>query len=151
MMIAKANKKNFGFTLIEVLLSVALLAVLAGFSLPVYRALQVRNDLDIATNTVVQSLYRAQVLSQAVSSDASWGVYVGVGEIVIFQGDSYVTRDDIWDEVFDLPTDITPSGLAAVVFDRFTGDTQTTGSVILNSNTNETKTITINNKGMVDY
>jgi len=150
-MIAKANKKNFGFTLIEVLLSVALLAVLAGFSLPVYRALQVRNDLDIATNTVVQSLYRAQVLSQAVSSDASWGVYVGVGEIVIFQGDSYVTRDDIWDEVFDLPTDITPSGLAAVVFDRFTGDTQTTGSVILNSNTNETKTITINNKGMVDY
>lgn len=145
----QANK--FGFTLIEVLLSVALLTVLAGFSLPVYRSFQIRNDLDIASNTVVQSLYRAQILSQAVSGDSSWGVYVGIGEIVIFQGDTYVTRDSDWDEVFDVPTSITPSGIASVVFDKLTGLPQSTGSIILDSNTNETKTITINSQGMVEH
>jgi prepilin-type N-terminal cleavage/methylation domain-containing protein len=54
-----------GFTLIEILLSVALIGILAGLSLPVYQAFQVKNDLSVAVDTVVQSMRRAQMLSRA--------------------------------------------------------------------------------------
>jgi len=47
--------KKRGFTLPELLLSVAIIGALAGLSLPVYRSLMMKNDLDIAANTVAPS------------------------------------------------------------------------------------------------
>ena len=58
-------KKNAGFTLLEVLLSIAIITLIAGIGIPVYLSFQVRNDLDIATAEIVQSARRVQVLSQA--------------------------------------------------------------------------------------
>lgn len=62
---------NFGFTLLELLLSVAVISTLAGLSLPVYRTLLMKNDLDIAAVTTAQSLRRSQILSQAVDGDTT--------------------------------------------------------------------------------
>ena len=139
-----------GFTLLEVLLSIAAIAILAGISIPVWRNLQVKNDLDIATTTIVQDLRRAQVLSQAVDGDTSWGVKVQSGSIVLFKGTSYSTRDSTFDETFDLQSSITPSGTTEIVFAKFTGLPQTTGTITLTSE-QDSKNITINAKGMVDF
>lgn len=143
--------KIVGFTLIEVLFSVAAIAIIAGISMPIYQSFQVRNDLDIATVTVAQSFRRVQVLSQAVDGDTSWGIKIQSGSITLFKGTSYASRDTTFDEVFDVPTSITPSGISEVVFAKFTGLPQSTGIISLTSNTNETRTITINAKGMVAY
>lgn len=146
------NKKSgAGFTLIEVLLSVATVAVLAGISIPIYQTFQVRNDLDIGTTTIAQTLRRAQILSQAVDGDISWGIYIVSGNIILFKGASYAARDTTFDEIFDVPTSITPSGVSEIVFAKFTGLPQTIGTITLISNINETRTITINTKGMVSY
>lgn len=140
-----------GFTLIELLLSVSVIMIIAGMSVPIYQSFQARNDLDIAAVSIAQSLRRAEILAQAVDGDTKWGVDIRIGSITVFRGSSYATRDTAFDELFDVPTSITPSGMSEVVFAKFTGVPQTTGTITLTSNANETRTITINAKGMVSY
>jgi prepilin-type N-terminal cleavage/methylation domain-containing protein len=143
--------KNAGFTLIELLLSVSVITIIAGTSVPIYQSFQVRNDLDIATVSTAQSLRRAEILATAVDGEISWGVKIQSGNIAVFKGVSYAARDAAFDEIFDMPTSIIPSGVSEIVFAKFTGVPQTAGTITLTSNANETRTITINAKGMVSY
>ncbi len=144
-------KKNSGITLIEILLSVSVLGLLAGLATPVYQSFQVRNDLEVAKNTAVQSLRRAQVEAQSGVGDSPWGVYFGDGDITLFKGASFATRSAGFDEFFDVPASIVRTGLSEVVFSKLEGVPSATGTVTLTSNTNETRNITINAKGMVDF
>jgi prepilin-type N-terminal cleavage/methylation domain-containing protein len=150
-------KLNKGFTLVELLLSMAIIGVLAGLSLPAYRTLLMKNDLDIAANTIASSLRRAQVLAQAVDGDvvaenATWGVKAQSGSIVIFKGTSFGAsgRDTSFDEIFDMPTTIGVGGTSEIVFTKFTGFPVTTGTINL-STESDTRAVSINEKGMVNY
>jgi Tfp pilus assembly protein PilE len=60
--------------MIEMTLSVAVLAIIFGMTIPMYRNFSIRNDMDIAVTTLVQDYRRAQVLSQITDGDsgASW-------------------------------------------------------------------------------
>jgi len=140
-----------GFTLIELILVIATITVLAAISVPVYSLLQVRNDLDVATNTTVQTLRRAQVLSQGVDGDTSWGVKLQQTDITLFKGISYALRDTNFDEVYTLSGNVTPSGVSEVVFSKLLGNPNTTGTLVLISSNNEIKNITLNSKGFLDY
>jgi len=140
-----------GFTLIEVLLSIAAITIIAGISVPIYRSFQIRNGLDIAAATIAQGARRAQLLAEASDGDSQWGVHVGTSTIAVFRGASYAARNAAYDETFEVPASVTPSGLEEIVFERFTGAPLIPGTVTLTTNTNETRTITINAKGMVGY
>lgn len=140
-----------GFTLLETLLSIATLGIIAGISIPLYQSLQVRNDIDIAAVTIAQSMRRAQVLARTSSNDAHWGVAVATSSITLYKGVSYAARDISYDEVFDLPLSITPSGLTEVTFAKFTGLPGSAGTTTLTSSVNETRTLTINAQGTVNY
>lgn len=139
-----------GFTLLEVMLSIAVITILAGLSLPIFRTMLVKNDLDVATVTVAQTLRRAQLLSQAVDGDTSWGVKVQSGSITLFKGTGYASRDSNFDETFDIPATIMLSGVAEVVFSKFSGLPQTTGTTTLASES-DIKSVTINSKGGISY
>lgn len=145
------NDSKKGFTMIEVLLSVATIIIIAGISVPIFQSFQVRNDLDVAAVEVVQTMRRAQVLSSAVDGDTTWGMYIELGSISLFQGSSYLSRDSSFDESFEVPISVTPSGTSEVVFQKFTGLPVSTGTITLTSSTNETRTITINSKGIIEY
>lgn len=144
-------KQYQGFTLLEILLSIACLAIISAISIPIYQSFQNKNNLNIATNTIVQSLRRAQVLSQSSDGDTTSGVKIQSGSIVVFRGVTYATRDTTLDEIFDLPTTIVPSGVNEVIFTKTFGLPTTTGSIILTFSPSEIKTITINEKGTVTY
>ena len=144
-------QKNGGFTFIEILLVVALIGITAGISIPVYQSFQTRSDLDISGTTIAQTLRRAQLLSQAVEGDISWGVNVAVGSITLFKGESFSSRDAEFDEVFSVPTSISVSGLQEIVFEKFTGEPQNTGTTTLTSVNNEKRSININSKGTINY
>lgn len=142
--------RRSGFTLIEVLLSVALIGLIAGIGAVVFQQLQSRNDLNVAAATVAASERRAQALSRAVDSDTTWGVRTDVGTVTIFQGASYASRNAAFDEVSTVSPAITPSGLQEVVFAKFTGLPQTTGTLTL-TGPNDSRTLTLNAQGTVIY
>jgi prepilin-type N-terminal cleavage/methylation domain-containing protein len=140
-----------GFTMIEMLLSVALLTAIAGIGSPIYQSFQNRNNLDVTTTTVVQTLRRAQVLAQSVESDMPWGVNLQNGSLILFKGDVFETRDAEFDDVFEIPASIATSGVPEIIFSKLTGIPQTTGSIVLSSTANETTAIAINEKGTITF
>jgi prepilin-type N-terminal cleavage/methylation domain-containing protein len=143
--------RNSGFTLLEVLLSIATMAIIVGISLPIAQSFQVRNDLHIAVNTFVQTLRRAQILAQAVDGDMSWGVKVQSASVTLFKGVSYAARDTSVDEIFDVPTSIVPSGLTEIVFTKWSGLPEASGTATFTTTINETRNVTINQKGILTY
>ena len=140
-----------GLALLEVILVIATIAVLAAISVPVYSKLQVKNDLDVAANTVTQTLRRAQTLSQAVDGDTTWGVKLQTSGISLFKGASYATRDTNFDEDYLLNGNVMPSGVTEVVFSKLLGAPNTTGTITLTSSNNDVQNITLNSKGVLDY
>jgi len=140
-----------GFTLLEVLLSVAIISLLMGLSMPVYESFVRRNDLDIATQQLVATLRRAEVYAQGVNRDTAWSVRIQPSSVTLFQGTNFATRNTAFDETFTLAGSLAPSGLSEIQFAKRTALPNTTGVITLSSNTNTTRTITVNAKGMVDY
>jgi prepilin-type N-terminal cleavage/methylation domain-containing protein len=140
-----------GFTLIEVLLSVSIIGMLAGISLPVYESFIRRNDLDLASQQLAATLRRAENYARSVKQDSAWSVEIQGSGVTLFQGTNFATRNTVYDESFSIPASITPSGLTEVQFAKFTAFPNTTGSITLSSTTNSTRTVTLNAKGMVDY
>ncbi|MEI8060838.1 MAG: type II secretion system protein [Candidatus Berkelbacteria bacterium] len=144
-------KKRTGFTLIEVLLSVATITVIAGFSVPLYLRSQNKNDLDVAAQSFEQALRRSQVLSISSQGDSSWGVRIDPGNITLYKGTTYVGRDATYDEITTFPTNMTLSAPTEIYFAKMTGVPNSTPSLTMTSVQNDSRTITINAKGVADF
>lgn len=145
-------ERQRGFTLLEVLLSVSIITILVGMSLPLYQTFQVRNDLDITAEAIASSLRRAQVYARGVNGDAQWGVEVQSTAVTLFRGAVFASRDPTYDEPTSIPASMSVSGLTEVLFSKLTGAPSTTGNIVLTTtNTNDTRTININAEGMVSY
>lgn len=143
--------KSSGFTLIEIMLSLALLGIIGGVSAPLYQSFQNRNQLSVATNMAAQTMRRAQVMARATVSDTQWGVYIESGSITLFQGDDFTNRDTAFDERMDISPSISISGQQEYVFEKLTGQPAQIGSVTFSGPTNEEKEVRINNEGMINY
>lgn len=143
--------KQRGFTLVEMLLSVSIITLLVGMSVPVYATFVGRNDLEVTRQGIVESLRRAQTYARAVKGDGTWGVAVISGKAVVFKGASYAARDAAFDENIIINSTITTSGLSEVVFTKLSGAPSTTGTATLTQTTsNDSRTVSINAKGMVE-
>lgn len=142
---------NRGFTLVEMMLSVGILSLLAGLSLPVYQSFQNRNELDLNTQNLVSALRRAQTYARGMHGDSQWGVSVQSNTITLFKGTSYATRDTAYDETSAISASTATSGLTEIMFAKLSGAPATTGNVTLTSTNNDVRTVTINAKGMVSY
>jgi len=140
-----------GFTLLEVLLSVTIIAMLVAVSLPVYETFVRRNDLDLTTQNTVALIRRAEVYARAVNGDSAWGIEFLPSGTTLFKGTAYATRDAGYDETITLPGSVTQSGMSEVVFSKLSAIPGNTGALTLSSTTNDVITISINAKGMVDY
>jgi len=138
-----------GFTFIEVILSVALLGILAAVAIPVGYEMQSRNELDIARILIAENIRSAEASARAMQGDSSWGIYMDTGVIALYQGASYATRT--YDETTDISPAISFSGVQEFTFTKFTGYPTVTGAVTITSPRGGTDSITINEKGLVSY
>lgn len=140
-----------GFTLIEVLLSVTIITMLVGLSLPVYETFVRRNDLDLTAQTLSSSIRRAATYARAVNGDSTWGIRFMSSSVTLFKGAAYATRDTAFDETIPIPASMSLTGTSEVLFAKLTGTPSVAASVTLTSSTNDTRTIALNAKGMVNY
>lgn len=142
--------KQRGFTLVEMLLSVSIITLLVGLSVPVYATFVGRNDLDVARQGVVESLRRAQTYARAVEGDSTWGVSILSNRAVVFKGASYAARDTAFDENIIFGGGVS-STAGEVVFAKLSGTPNTVGGITLTqTSTNDTRTVNINAKGTVE-
>ncbi len=144
---------NRGFSLLELLLVIALLIFLVGLTLPISLYFFQTILLDKATITVIDTLRRAQLQAMLQKNDSSFGVKIfpGAYYYVLFQGDSYDSRVQNEDEYFFVWGDIeVVSGrVDELVFSKFTGTPSITGTVYVTLG-NNIEGININSEGKIE-
>lgn len=146
------NKKySSGFTLIESLLSITILGLIVFISVPFLQSFQVKNELEITTNILTQNLRNAQIYTRAVKEDDDWGVKINTGNLILFKGGDYVSRDISFDEQFEISSSISLSGDNEIIFNKFTGLPNTSYNTTLTSSEGINKNISINEKGTISY
>jgi prepilin-type N-terminal cleavage/methylation domain-containing protein len=149
--------KSNGFTLIEIILTMSLIAITSMISAPILIDSSRRNDLDISINTAVVAARRANLLARSSEGGRSWGVHFEGPQLTIFKcpsvGDcTYQGRlasDTDFDEQFVISSAISISGTVDYVFEKITG--YTTGGSTNFINNNDTKSVSINPNGLVNY
>lgn len=146
----KSKKYEFGFSLLEVIFVLAILALFGAVVGPVYRAVQTKSNLDIAASSIVQALRRAQSEAQNGRADTTWGVNITSSSETVFAGSSFATRQTVYDETLSLPGAITVSGLTQIVFNKISGLPQSTGTTTV-ANGFGSKQIVINAAGTINY
>ena len=139
-----------GFTLVEILLAIALLAFLTTIVAPVTLDFYRRQQLQTYTQEIVQALRRAQTSAMSIEGDSSFGVYFSEDSYILFRGDSYTLRNVQYDEVFDMPKSISVSGLTEAVFLKPEGNCLQEGQVIVANNIQQ-NVITINKIGRINF
>jgi prepilin-type N-terminal cleavage/methylation domain-containing protein len=108
----------WGFTLLEILLVIGIISILLVFIVPISLDFYKSQQLETQTQSVIQTLRRAQSKATVVELDSSFGVYFGTSNYTLFKGSSYFDsgRDSQYDEIFDFPEIINIGGLDEIVF-----------------------------------
>lgn len=140
-----------GFTLFEMLLAVAVIAIVSLIGAPVFQGFKTRNEVDIAAQTATSAFRRASVLSESMKNNSSWGVLATTSQIIVFSGTSYATRNPQLDESYDIMPSLKLTGLTEEVFAKFTGMPSASGTLTITSINNEVRTVGINSKGTISY
>jgi len=148
-----------GFTLVELILVVALfLTVFGGTAISLSSFLN-RSDLDQTTKEVVQMLRQAQGYSMAHYQDSSWGVYLEdtANRLTFFQGSSYAARVPSFDRVTELSTSLDLMSISLIgggneiVFTKGKGETTGVGSFVIQEiSSGNQKTLTLNAYGQIE-
>lgn len=154
--------KPGGFTLIEILIVVFILALLALISIPVFYLFSRNADVDNAAQEFYTTLNLAQSKTVSSENESQYGVYldtsVSPNQYILFKGASYETRETAADQNFWLPktvefSDVTLDGGNEVVFSRLTGYATPAGSVAvsLKTDASKLKNVFISSSGIISF
>jgi len=153
---------NRAFTLLEVMIVMALVVVVGAFGLMLgmdsYRGYAFHSDRE----TLVAALQHAR--SQAVGNvcigtscahGMPHGVYIDAAhsQYVIFEGESYATREADVDAAIDGSPTMTRSGISEIVFAQLSGNASspspTPWEIVLTDRAGRTSTTTIESEGRI--
>lgn len=146
-----------GFTLIEVILVVAIISIISSLSAAFYARFITQNAVSNTQDQIVQSLRKAQTyaMMSRKSNTSGWGVNwdSGAHVLTLYQGPNFAGRALALDERFTINSNITitfsPASPTDVNFLHETGLPQNTPPTITISGQNNTKTVTVNTQGVV--
>jgi prepilin-type N-terminal cleavage/methylation domain-containing protein len=139
-----------GFTLVEVMVVVAIVAVLAFLAASLGASSYTKSQLSVETEDLILALRRAQSRTVSGYKDGTWGVHLTASGYTLFKGSTYAGRDSSYDEVHTYPPTITGSGLSDVIFVYRTGKTSNTGTITLTLSVDSTTgTVSVNSNGRI--
>lgn len=143
------EKLQRGFTLIEVMLTMALFSVVALFASPFYGNFIFSEEVPVVSDELRGSFAKAQLSSMTGKNDSPFGVAVHDGKIILFQGDSFLSRDQNQDEVFVIHPRVSVSGVSEVVFAPITGRPDSQPTITISGN-GKSEVWTMNREGVLE-
>lgn len=138
-----------GFTLIEVMLTMALFSVVALFASPFYGNFIFSEEVPVVSDELRGSLVKAQLSSMTGKNGAPFGVAVHDGSIILFQGGSFLSREQDQDEAFVIHPRVSVSGISEVVFAPITGRPDSQPTITVSGN-GKTEIWTMNREGVLE-
>jgi len=145
----KQFKNPQGFSIIEVLLVIALGTALTALALPVGFRFYQFQVADETSTGILSALRNAESRSRLGSEGSTFGVKLLPTSYVLFQGDTYASRNVSRDAIFPLPagTNIVSTS-DEIIFARVTGIPSATGtiSIVLYDRMHE---IEVNDAGVI--
>jgi len=146
-------RQRGGFTLVELLVTVAILIILAGSTVAIASRFYTSSQLLESTDRLVQTIHAAKIRSVGGLNDASHGVYVETGQYTLYQGASYGSRYSSYDRVVSVDESLVISNTISgndLTFSRGLGAPSATGTVsITHKETGEIETIAIHSASIV--
>lgn len=138
-----------GFTLLELLLVLAIFGILTGAATPFLSSFLTRNNFQTSIDRIQSAITKAQNYAmdgKTISGSTVWGVCLTGNTVRLFNGScsSPNFRED-----FVLSGPVSVSGLTSITFGNLRGEPSTASAILINSGIGS-KTIVINEAGMVN-
>lgn len=138
-----------GFTVIEILVTVSILAILMVIIFLGYSSFRDRMSIDVISNEVVGSLHLARNKTVSSVDSSSYGVHFENNQYVLFKGNVY-NPGDINNIVYTLPAQVEiyainlSGGGGEVLFNRINGTTDSDGDITIRLISDPSRLIQIN-------
>jgi prepilin-type N-terminal cleavage/methylation domain-containing protein len=142
---------NKGFTFIEVIISVAIMALLVGLSMAAFSSFAKREALGAAAGAAAAMLRDARAQTIASVGGMQYGVRVEPDRFILFQGSTYASTSPT-NRPFYFSARVKASSTAqSFVFERVTGDASSSGmiQVYLASEPSVKKSVVVQGTGLV--
>lgn len=131
-------KGNTGFTIVEILVTISILALLLMMAVPSFRHLSDSSHLESGAHSIESVLETAKQRTLSSYGDSQWGAYfsTSTNSVTLFRGIDFASRATTSDRIFYLPQKvylkhINFNGGNEVVFKRIVGHTDHSGSTTL--------------------
>ncbi len=140
----RGNKKKSGFTLIEVVIAIGIIAILFTIGTKPFVAMKNRRALDDSVGRVESVLQEARSMTVSSVGASRYGVHFEETRTVLFRGSVY-SPSSLDNKVVNLNSSVLISevNLAGegldVVFNRLNGETDNPGTIKLNLVSDPTK------------
>ncbi|MDP1625416.1 MAG: prepilin-type N-terminal cleavage/methylation domain-containing protein [bacterium] len=145
------HSQNKGFTLLEAIISIAIISSLAGLSVVAYSSFSQREALNAAASTAAAMLRDARAQTIASVGGSQYGVLIEPTRYVLFRGASYDVSSPHNQAVIFSSRVRASSSQSSFVFERVTGDASASGiiEVYLASDPSTKKTVVVQGTGLV--
>lgn len=148
--------KNTGFTLIEILMVIGIIAILLGMSIVGFRLFEGKTELKSYAQNILTILELARTKTLASEDASQYGVYFEQNKYVLFKGDTYQEEAEN-NKTYQLPGRLKINGINlanendSVVFQRISGYAISTGTIeIITVSQPATTTINIYSSGQIE-
>jgi prepilin-type N-terminal cleavage/methylation domain-containing protein len=142
-----------GFTLPELLITIAIIVIISAAAIPIYGNLQVKSQINESTSLIIQTIRTAKEKSMVRVNSSGHGVWFAADSFTLYAGSSYTGRDTDYDRRQEVDPSVTiattlPGG--EINFSKSFGEPDSVGDITLTHDTGEVRVIDINSLGVVE-
>lgn len=145
---------NKGFTLVEILVSLSVLAIISGIVMFSFSSVNSSGALERSASDVVSALNQARSQTLSSKDNSIYGVRFEESEVIIFRESFSAGNSENVSVTLTSPVSLSEVSLAGggseVLFERFTGKVAAHGTVTLSGSASSTKVITIYETGLFE-